>query len=75
MAGKTLKLVKGKSPTDLTVHKVSMLGSNNGNIAFVQGVAVGLGSLPCSFIQYLGQRKVYQQKFAFNFFQVSLERK
>ena len=68
MARKTLKLTKGKSPTDLTVHKVSMLGSHNGDVAFVQGVAIGLGSIPGPFLQYLGQRNAYQQNFAFNLF-------
>lgn len=53
--------MRGNSTTDLTVHVVGMLSSNNGNIAFIQGIAIGLGSFPCPFIQYLEQRNVCQQ--------------
>lgn len=59
---KTLKSPREKSPTDLTVHIVSMLGSNNGDVAFIQGIAVGLGSLPRPFIQYLEHRKTWVDK-------------
>lgn len=41
---------RGNSQTDLTVHQVGMLGSNDGNVLLIQGVAIGLGSLPCSFV-------------------------
>jgi hypothetical protein len=47
---KTLILREGKHQTDLTVHQVSMLGSNNWNIALIQGVAIGLGALPGSLV-------------------------
>lgn len=59
---KTLQSLRGKSPTDLTVHIVSMLGSNNGDVAFIQGIAVGLGSLPRPFVQNLEQRKMCVDK-------------
>lgn len=62
-------------PTDLTVHIVGVLGSDNRNVAFVQGVAIGFGPLPRPFVQYLEQRNVCQWKFAFDFFQMPLKRK